>query len=70
MGKTDFKNLLTIKPASKPKYKNKIIVWKQWDANDMDYIEETTDPGDITPKMLFENKKLILCLVYSAFVKG
>ena len=64
MAKENYKNLLTIKPASKQKYKNKIIVWKQWDANDMDYIEETTDPGDITPKMLFENKKLILCLAY------
>ena len=64
MCKTDFKNLLTIKPASKPKYKNKIIVWKQWDGNDMDYVEETTEPCDITPEMLFSNKKLILCLAY------
>lgn len=64
MEKTNFKDLLTFEPASKAKYKNKIIVWKQWDANDMDYVEETTEPCDITPEMLFGNKKLILCLAY------
>lgn len=60
----DFKNLLTIARASKPKCKNKVIVWMKWDSGDMDYKEYTSDPGDITPRMLFGNKKLILCLAY------
>lgn len=40
-----------------------LSIWVQWDSNDADYIEKTFE---ISPKVLFENEKLIYCLAYAS----
>ena len=57
----DYRNLLSITPQKPTEKKNILEVWMEWDSNDGDYIEKTEE---MSPSVLFGNKKLIYCLAY------
>ena len=56
-----YKNLTTITSQKQKDIKNCLKVWMNWDSNDGDYIEKTEQ---MSPELLFNNKKLIYCLAY------
>ena len=53
----DYRNLLSITPQKPAEKKNILEVWMEWDS----YIEKTEE---MSPSVLFGNKKLIYCLAY------
>jgi hypothetical protein len=57
----DYRDLLSITPQKLAEKKNRLKVWMKWDSNDGDYIEKSVE---MSPSVLFGNKKLIYCLAY------